>query len=454
MADDGNKVRYSFIATRFCLPHTIFFTVLIMFITTQISAQEICDNGIDDDGNGLIDLNDSTACSCIDPILAPDIFSLLPNPSFEDTICCPSWLSQLVCAQGWSQGTQTTPDYYNSCSESAGAAASTPYPLPAGGSFAACYFDVSWKEYLGANLLEVMEQEVSYTLHLFIGGGSTTQPLSNSFPVTFPPVDVSVFGSVVESTFYIPTNDCPESFGWSLIGTATYILAANWQQLEITCISNEPISSIMIGPPCDLPVGYSWGQGSGGTAYFFFDSLTFNRTSAFIHDVPIISVPHGCDHTLVAHPGDLTASYQWYMNGVALVGQTDSLLHISESSTSADVYQLRVSTDSACSIYQFYSSQINEVHDGYSVTVPNVFTPNGDGLNDLFLAKVNTCGPITLRVFDRWGKEVFATVDLSTGWDGSYKGAHCSEGIYYWTLEVQNPSGSVMHQGGHMTLLR
>jgi len=54
----------------------------IIFFSPQIFSQEICDNGIDDDGNGLIDLNDLAGCPCaLDP--APP--NILPNPSFEQT---------------------------------------------------------------------------------------------------------------------------------------------------------------------------------------------------------------------------------------------------------------------------------------------------------------------------------------------------------------------------------
>ena len=55
-----------------------------------IGQAEICDNGIDDDQDGLIDLNDDDcACTVIEPV------SVIPNPSFEDMNCCPTERSQL-----------------------------------------------------------------------------------------------------------------------------------------------------------------------------------------------------------------------------------------------------------------------------------------------------------------------------------------------------------------------
>ena len=61
-----------------------------------IAQVEICDNAIDDDGDGMIDLNDQD-CFCMTP--TPE--SLIPNPSFEEQDCCPSTRSELDCATGW-----------------------------------------------------------------------------------------------------------------------------------------------------------------------------------------------------------------------------------------------------------------------------------------------------------------------------------------------------------------
>jgi hypothetical protein len=74
--------------------------LLVLSLTFgQLSAQEICNNGLDDDNNGLIDLNDSTACNCSN-LAAGSTESLIPNPSFEDNNCLPTSWSQLNCATG------------------------------------------------------------------------------------------------------------------------------------------------------------------------------------------------------------------------------------------------------------------------------------------------------------------------------------------------------------------
>ena len=78
--------------------------------TSSLSMEEICDNGIDDDENGLIDLNDPS-CDCV--IVGP--VSLIPNPSFEEMDCCPWTFGQLDCATSWNQASVPTTDYINIC---------------------------------------------------------------------------------------------------------------------------------------------------------------------------------------------------------------------------------------------------------------------------------------------------------------------------------------------------
>ena len=95
--------------------------LLALLFPIAVFAQEICNNGIDDDGDGLIDLNDPD-CPCSTLIAADDLPSFIRNHSFEDRGCCPlgfvsppftpPWLD---CALGWHQATSATSDYFNEC---------------------------------------------------------------------------------------------------------------------------------------------------------------------------------------------------------------------------------------------------------------------------------------------------------------------------------------------------
>src|SRR5690606_9499157 len=62
------------------------------------------------------------------------------------------------------------------------------------------------------------------------------------------------------------------------------------------------------------------------------------------------------------------------------------------------------------------------VCDEPDIFIPNTFTPNGDGNNDLLFVRGRHITDLELMVFDRWGEKVFETRDQSIGWDGTFKG--------------------------------
>ncbi len=89
------------------------------------------------------------------------------------------------------------------------------------------------------------------------------------------------------------------------------------------------------------------------------------------------------------------------------------------------------------------------------IWLPNAFTPDGDGLNDVFrvLGNVGRLENFNLSVFNRWGEQVFYTTDKYAGWDGQYKGVEASVGVYVYMLEYII-GGKPVLQKGNLTLLR
>jgi len=69
-----------------------------------------------------------------------------------------------------------------------------------------------------------------------------------------------------------------------------------------------------------------------------------------------------------------------------------------------------------------------------TIFVPNTFTPNGDGLNDVFIPVGKNIASMTLRIFDRWGELLYETTDLDMGWDGTYRGEAVRNDLYVWRM--------------------
>jgi gliding motility-associated-like protein len=126
-----------------------------------------------------------------------------------------------------------------------------------------------------------------------------------------------------------------------------------------------------------------------------------------------------------------------------------------------------VATPLISTLYTVYGYDINGCLDSAFVdiivdstmieSVPSAFTPNGDGLNDVF-RPVGTRfqNLVDFRVFNRWGTQIFYSNNIKNGWDGTYKGEAQDMGVYYYTITVARPGGegaNIIYKG-EITLMR
>ena len=91
-----------------------------------------------------------------------------------------------------------------------------------------------------------------------------------------------------------------------------------------------------------------------------------------------------------------------------------------------------VGNDAGCSDSSFAQVVIRPE---YSLYIPNAFTPNGDGLNDVFRPTYEGVENFSLTIFSRSGEEIFSTDDPVSGWDGRFRGQLCPEGAYVYKIE-------------------
>jgi gliding motility-associated-like protein len=95
--------------------------------------------------------------------------------------------------------------------------------------------------------------------------------------------------------------------------------------------------------------------------------------------------------------------------------------------------------------------------EGY-ISIPNSFTPNKDGRNDVFYIKGKGIGIIkSLRIFNRWGNKLFERSNFeidnrSFGWDGHYNGSPVPSGSYVYIAEMQCESGETFIKKGTVTI--
>ncbi len=88
-----------------------------------------------------------------------------------------------------------------------------------------------------------------------------------------------------------------------------------------------------------------------------------------------------------------------------------------------------------------------------SLWVPDVFTPNGDGKNDLFIPAGTNITDFEMYIFDRWGQLIFKTTDINKGWNGTFNNKTCQEGVYSWLIFYTGVNNTRNNKYGHVTLL-
>ena len=135
------------------------------------------------------------------------------------------------------------------------------------------------------------------------------------------------------------------------------------------------------------------------------------------------------------------STYQWQD------GSTDSVYMI----TSAGMVTLIVANASGC---RASDSLIVEEDCLSDILFPNAFTPNDDGINEVFYGVGSEPENFKLRIFDRWGEILFESDNLLSGWDGKYKGHSVHDGVYVYQAIFTIAKNSEIEKTGNVVLIR
>ena len=125
--------------------------------------------------------------------------------------------------------------------------------------------------------------------------------------------------------------------------------------------------------------------------------------------------------------------------------------------TESGSYRVRlVATSDVCEYVDSLDVKVLES----SLDVPNVFTPNGDGVNDEFRVAFKSLATYSCQIFNRWGRLVYKSTDPGKGWDGTINGKPAAPGAYYYVIQatgtdVDDEGKSVKYKlSGDINLLR
>lgn len=94
---------------------------------------------------------------------------------------------------------------------------------------------------------------------------------------------------------------------------------------------------------------------------------------------------------------------------------------------------------------------------GPRIHLANAFSPNDDGINDLYEIKHDHVGYFDMKVFNKWGEIIYHTGDIEQSWDGTYKGSNAPVGSYSYIIEYSSAYEDqewIMQKRGKLSLIR
>lgn len=288
---------------------------------------EICDNGIDDDMDGLIDLNDIDDCTC--QIETQDVVNIVPNPSFEDYSRCPNSPADIESLDSWVMATETDIPYkyLNKCESS--------YPDITFGNGAISIYPT--RNFMPSHIATCLNRPIlkdsNYKLELYV-----------KFDFNNAALFINIYG-LPSCENIQDTEECLRaSEDWVFIDQMIIISSSNdWKVYRNYIGSDEDFSAIALGANCN---SFDLSQ----TEPYLLDSVTIELITppttscqaSFSTDIDCETITMRAD----AIPSFCT--YQWYRNGIALLDSTEHSLSLTNDLSG--MYQLRVSGAAECSL--------------------------------------------------------------------------------------------------------
>jgi gliding motility-associated-like protein len=396
---------------------------------------------------------------------AQSAVNLVPNPSFEKYDTCPYNTGQIYFAKPWFQpniasGNTTntsSSDYYNACSPSAFPSLSTP------GNIAGFQIARTGQGYAGIGLVGGPNNPAE--------GGEYLEVQLDSFLLTGKRYCVNYYVSCANGS--VQGTDGIGSF---FSNNILLYNDPNWANLnEITQVEN-PIGNVLTDT-INWHCIHGIFRASGGERFMTIGDFLLGSQIHFklinqngwespyyyIDDIAVKRAPEAisgsnqnlcsADSLQLGGAKEISGySYSWF--------PTQGLSNPNVPSPKALPYQNTtyrlIVSDNSCQ----YCSDTSYVHitvcdSLFLFRLPNVFSPNNDGINDEFVITLVGAKQFKLQIIDRWGIKVFESNQVEKSWDGrTLTGIPCLAGTYYYILRAIDTRDSLQQKQGFLELIR
>ncbi len=288
------------------------------------------------------------------------------------------------------------------------------------------------------------------------GDSSETVSVIPIASTTYTVTLTSSFGCTATATRFIPVDSLP--------------------LVKITALSDLKCLPGARGSATALASGgsgsgytYSWDNGATGKADTSLAAGTYTMfvtdgngctgsTTALIRQSVFGGVKVNSNQTITqGQKVQLSASggtsYIW--SPVASLNNPDSSDPVADPSRTT-MYTVLVTDSNNCTGTDSVriTVEIQNNCDSTALFVPSAFSPNGDGVNDIFYVRGTTCiTKFRFSIFDRWGEQVFSADNQESGWDGTFRGQLMNAAVFVYYLSVDFSNGQGVSRKGTVTLL-
>lgn len=280
---------------------------------------------------------------------------------------------------------------------------------------------------------------------------------------------ISYLWSTGDTTSYLITGDGGIYWLETSNGTCSRVDTITIKEVEMPKIELGPDITICEKSTCILNsegsnnLNYSWSTGETSTSIsviqeglYWIKANNFcgsSEDSIMVKFNPLPQISAGNDTTvLLGTMAQLQASggisYNW--NPFPSLSCTDCPNPLAFPLTTTNYY-VSVTNENECSAVDSVTVFIDA---DLAVYVPNIFSPDGNGQNDILFVRGKGVKSIHFMIYNRWGEKIFETVNLNRGWDGTYAGKELSPSVFVYYLDAILETNQRIIQEGDITLVK
>jgi len=258
-----------------------------------------------------------------------------------------------------------------------------------------------------------------------------------------PTATISVLSGTIctgqTALFTSATSGTPTAYQWTVSPTNGPVIPFS---------SNQPSVAISFTRAGVFTVSLTVSNATGTTSTTRNITIIANPAALFTASFTGIGVPNTLDLT---NNSTNATSYLWvYYDGTL----NDNTLNASHTYTAAGSYtvSLLAMNSSGCSDFVQYTFSLNAQS---AMELPNIFTPNADGINDIFKPIAYGMSAMKVDIYNRWGNYVYGWNTINGFWDGhTISGEACMNGTYFVVVEATGFDGQTYSMKTNLTLLR